>query len=111
MILRVSSVAFLLLVALSVPARILQDRDHLTLQEQDLIKDAQILDERIAIFVKAADRRLLVINGVKDPATAKQLKKDQEKWGDLPTGSHSELIHDVAKILDEAITNIDDVSS
>ena len=29
----------------------------------------------------------------------------------LPTGTHAELIGDIAGILDEAITNIDDVSS
>jgi len=29
----------------------------------------------------------------------------------LPTGTHAELIADIAGILDEAITNIDDVSS
>ena len=87
-----------------------QSRDHLTLQEVDLIKDAQILDKRIEVFVKAADRRLLVLKGV-DATSAKQLKKDSEKWGELPIGSRAELVGDIAHILDEAITNIDDVSS
>jgi hypothetical protein len=85
-----------------------QSRDHLTPQEVDLVKDAQILDKRIEVFVKAVDRRLLVLKGV-DAASAKQLKKDSEKWGDLPTGSRAELVGDIAHILDEAITNIDDV--
>ena len=44
-------------------------------------------------------------------ANAKLLKKDAELWGDLPTGSQAELIGDIARILDEAITNIDDVGS
>jgi hypothetical protein len=87
-----------------------QNRDHLTPQEQDLVKDSQILDQRIEVFIKAANRRLLALNGT-DAAAAKQLKKDQEKWGDLPTGSRAELVKDIAKILDEAITNIDDVSA
>jgi hypothetical protein len=87
-----------------------QARDHLTPQEVDLVKDAQILDQRIEIFVKAADRRLLVLTGL-DAPSAKQLKKDSEKWGELPTGSRAELVGDLAKILDEAITNIDDVSA
>ncbi len=87
-----------------------QSRDHLTLQEVDLIKDAQILDKRIEVFVKAADRRLLVLKGV-DATSAKQLKKDSERWGELPIGSRAELVGDIAHILDEAITNIDDVSS
>ena len=87
-----------------------QKRDHLTQQEVDLVKEAQLLDKRIDVFIKAAERRLLVING-SGAANAKQLKKDSERWGELPTGSRAELVSDIARILDEAITNIDDVSS
>ena len=87
-----------------------QARDHLTTQEEELIRDAQILDQRIEIFIKAAERRWLALNGV-DEVAAKQIKKDAEKWGELPAGSRAELVRDLAKILDEAITNIDDVSS
>jgi hypothetical protein len=87
-----------------------QQRDHLTQQEVDLIKEAQILDKRVDVFIKAAERRLLVINGSATASTnAKQLKKDSERWGELPTGSRADLISDIAKIFDEAITNIDDV--
>jgi hypothetical protein len=85
-------------------------RDHLTPQEVDLVKEAQILDKRIEVFVKAADRRLMVLTGTQS-ANAKQLKKDSELWGELPTGSHADLLGDIAGILDEAITNIDDVSA
>ena len=87
-----------------------QSRDHLTPQEVELVKDTQVLDQRIDVFVKAADRRLLVLTGL-DAPTPKQLKKDSEKWGELPNGSRAELLGDIAKILDEAITNIDDVSA
>jgi hypothetical protein len=85
-------------------------RDHLTPQEVDLVKEAQILDKRIDVFIKAAERRLMVING-SATVNAKQLKKDSERWGELPTGSRAELVLDIARILDEAITNIDDVSA
>lgn len=85
-------------------------RDHLTQQEVDLVKEAQILDKRIEVFIKAAERRMMVITGSAS-ANAKQLKKDSERWGELPTGSRAELVSDIARILDEAITNIDDVSS
>jgi hypothetical protein len=85
-------------------------RDHLTQQEVDLVKEAQVLDRRIEVFIKAAERRLMVINGSAGTNT-KQLKKDSERWGELPTGSRAELVADIARILDEAITNIDDVSS
>ena len=36
--------------------------------------------------------------------------KDEPDWGDLPKGTHASLLNDIAGILDEAITNIDDVS-
>ena len=91
-----------------------QKRDHLTPQEVDLVKEAQLLDKRIDVFIKAAERRLLVINGgtvAPNSPQAKQLKKDSERWGELPTGSRSELVSDIALILDQAITNIDDVSA
>ena len=85
-------------------------REHLTPQEIDLVKEAQILDKRIDVFIKAAERRLMVINN-SATANAKQLKKDSERWGELPTGSRAELVGDIARIFDEAITNIDDVSA
>ena len=85
-------------------------RDHLTPQEVDLVKEAQILDKRVEVFIKAAERRLIVLNGTQ-AANSKQLKKDSELWGDLPAGSHADLLNDISGILDEAITNIDDVSA
>ena len=87
-----------------------QSRDHLTQQEVDLVKEAQILDKRIDVFIKATERRMMVINN-SAAANAKQLKKDSERWGELPTGSRAELVSDIARIFDEAITNIDDVSA
>ena len=111
MITRITFLLVLFVAAtLCVPAATFQKRDHLTQQEVDLVKEAQVLDKRIEVFIKAAERRLLVING-SAATNAKQLKKDAEKWGELPTGSRADLVSDIARILDEAITNIDDVSS
>jgi hypothetical protein len=85
-------------------------RDYLTEQEVELVKEAQELDKRIGVFIKAADRRVQVITGI-ETTSPKQLKKDAELWGALPTGTRAELVSDIARIFDEAITNIDDVSS
>ena len=94
------------------PTKAQQVREHLTPEEIELIKDAQLLDKRIDVFIKAADRRMLVLSGSGSATTtAKQMKKDSETWGELPKGSRAELIGDIARIFDEAITNIDDVSS
>lgn len=87
-----------------------QHRDHFTELEVEQIKETQILDKRIGVFVKAIERRLRVLTGATTD-TAKQQKKDAELYGALPTGSRADLIGDIGKILDEAITNIDDVSS
>jgi len=106
----VSLLLVVLFSALSTPRATTLQRDHLTLLEVDRVKEAQILDKRIDVFIKAANRRLMVLTNTQ-AANAKLLKKDAELWGDLPTGSRSELIGDIARILDEAITNIDDVST
>jgi hypothetical protein len=85
-------------------------RDHLTPMEVEQVRAAQILDKRIEVFIKVCERRLLLLT---DPQAAmnKQVQKDVEKWGELPTGTRAELFTDLARILDEAITNIDDVAA
>jgi hypothetical protein len=92
------------------PSAGFQAREHLTPEEIELIKDAQILDKRIEVFIKAADRRMLVLTGSAAPTT-KQNKKDSEAWGALPTGTRAELIGDIAGIFGEATINIDDVNA
>jgi hypothetical protein len=100
-----------IILATASPALAFQ-REHLTEKEIDMVKDAQELDKRVDVFIKAADRRMIVLTGTgTDAANSKQQKKDSETWGELPTGSRAELIGDIARIFDEAITNIDDVSS
>src|SRR2546421_4380320 len=100
-------VAISLLSATSASA---QARDHLTDAETDLVRFYQELDKRTEVFIKAADRRFAIINGAPQPA-AKKLVKDEPEWGDPPKGTRAELLGDIAGILDEAITNIDNVSS
>ena len=81
-----------------------QKRDHLTEKEVDWIREVQVIDKRIEIFVKAADRRLLVLIN----PDAKQTKKEDEKWGPLPTGTKAELLEDYKRILEEAEEKLDD---
>jgi len=87
--------------------------DHLTDEEIELIRFNQEIDNRIKVYVKAIERRLLVINGA-DTLTEndlKNLKKDEKKWGALPKGSREKLLTNIDKILDEAIDKIDDVAT
>lgn len=98
--------ASVLLIGVSASA---QTRDHLTDQETELVRFHQELDKRIEVFIKAIDLRFAIINGTAPPPS-KKVMKDEPEWGDQPRGTHTELLGDIAGILDEAITNIDDVS-
>lgn len=99
-----------MLLAMNTPALLARpQRDHLTDQETEAVRLNQELDKRTGVFIKAADRRLLVLT---DPAgaAAKVSKKDLENFGPLPTGTRVQLLIDLAGILDEAADNIDDVA-
>jgi hypothetical protein len=99
--------AISILTAISASAQ----RDHLTDPETDLVRFYQEIDKRTEVFIKAADRRFAIINGTAQPATKNKSEKDEPGWGDIPKGTHAQLLGDIAGILDEAITNIDNVSS
>lgn len=99
-------IAGFLILAMPAPA---QTRDHLTDPETELVRFYQELDKRIEIFIKAIDRRFAILNGIAPPKL-KKTEKDEPEWGEAPKGTRAELLGDIAGILDEAITNIDDVS-
>jgi hypothetical protein len=84
-------------------------RDHLTAQEIEVVRDAQDLDTRTGVFIKAVERRLRIIFNQPAP-DSKPEKQIAEILGALPTGSHADLFYDIAHILDEAIENIDDTA-
>ena len=89
-----------------------QRREHLTEQEVEMVRDTQELDRRAELFIKIAERRLLVITGAPAAQTsAKDAAKDLEKWGEVPKGSRTALLNDLARIFDEAINNVDDVAT
>jgi len=86
-----------------------QRRDHLTLMEVELVRDAQQIDLRTQIFVKAIDRRLMVLKN--HSSQAKQIENDSDKWGELPTGTRAQLLIDIEKLLEESISKVDDAAS
>ncbi len=87
-----------------------QTRDHLTEQESELVRFNQELDKRTDVFIRAINLRFAIINGTAVPPAPKKANKEDPDWGDLPKGTRAQLLGDIAGILDEAITNIDDVS-
>jgi hypothetical protein len=93
----------------SLPASVsAQKRDHLSEMEIELVRDAQQIDLRMQVFIKAIDRRFLVLNN--DTTQTRQIEKDLSKWGELPAGTRAELLRDIEKIFREAVDNIDDVA-
>ncbi len=87
-----------------------QTRDHLTEEEGELVRFNQALDKRTDVFIRAMNLRFAILNGTAPPPKPKKTDKEEPEWGDPPKGTHTELLGDIAGILDEAITNIDDVS-
>ena len=81
---------------------------HLTEKEIELVRNVQELDLREKVFVKAIDRRFLILNN--DTSQTKQIEKDIDVWGDLRQGTRAELLSDIDKILEEATEKIEDVS-
>jgi hypothetical protein len=83
-------------------------RDFFTAEEIELIRDAQQIDLRIAVLVKAMDRRFEVMGINVSPPKAS--KKKNEDWGPMPSGSRSELIRDIKRIMQKAIDDIDNLA-
>lgn len=86
-----------------------QLRDALTPEEVDRLRDVQQLDQRTDLFIKIADRRFraLTVAG----AAASESAKDVQRFGAFPEGNRTVLLNSLNRIIDEAITNIDDVAS
>ncbi|HEV2799373.1 MAG TPA: hypothetical protein VGW12_02695 [Pyrinomonadaceae bacterium] len=109
-LLLVALVALVALPLVTVAHAAVQRREHLTEEETDMVRVTQALDQRIAVFIKIAERRVDVVTGVA-ASTPALVAKDAEKWGALPKGTRAQLLGDIARILDEAINNIDDVAA
>ena len=83
-----------------------QTRDFLTDDEIELVRDAQQIDQRIAVLTHAVDRRfsLLKVN------VGGSAKPETKAWGSLPKGTRMQLLVDIKRILQKAIDDIDNLS-
>lgn len=105
----VLSTAFIFFQTISIDSIFAQRRDHLTEPEIELIRDEQSIEGRMEIYIKAIDRRLMVLKN--ETPTAKQIEKDLDKWGEMPKGTRAQLFRDIEKILEESISKVDDVAA
>jgi hypothetical protein len=78
--------------------------DYLTEQEVEHVRDAQPIEMRVKVFMKIAERRLLL---AEDPQ-ASQTKKDEADWGPLPKGSRADMLKQYGRAIEETITNFED---
>jgi hypothetical protein len=83
-----NSILVLVAVTILIGSAGAQPRDHLTEPEMELVRNNQELDKRIDVFIKAADRRLAIIQGTVQ-APSKKKKKDDELWGEMPKHSRT----------------------
>lgn len=99
----------ILLIALFMPAEAsAQRRDYLTEAEVELVSDAQEIDRRVDVLVKAIDRRFIALTG--DTSQLEKLEKDNETWGELPKGKRYQLLADISRILQKAVDDIDNLA-
>ncbi|HMT08404.1 MAG TPA: hypothetical protein PKA82_10400 [Pyrinomonadaceae bacterium] len=80
----------------------------MTAEEVEIIREAQEIDLRIEVIVRMMDRRFKVMNIFVASPWAD--KKEKEIWGPLPTGEREELFSDIRKLLDKAISDIDNLN-
>ncbi|MEO8041455.1 MAG: hypothetical protein ABI646_02495, partial [Acidobacteriota bacterium] len=85
-----------------------QGRDYMTEAEIELVRDNQDIDTRVDVLTKMIDRRFNVLRI--EVGGWKETEKDQKLWGDVPTGTRSNLLYDVRQILQKAVDDIDDVA-
>ena len=96
-----------LTVVAAVPASA-QRRDYMTELEIELIRNNQDIDKRVEVLIKMIDRRFAAM-GI-EVGGWKSSEKDIEKWGDIRSGTKSELLYDVRQLLQKAIDDVDDVA-
>ncbi|MBK8305223.1 MAG: hypothetical protein IPK98_18275 [Chloracidobacterium sp.] len=87
-----------------------QSRDFLTAEEVEIIRDAQQIDDRMDVLVKAIDRRFEALNAPVSVPVVGKVKKDDREWGKAPTGTRIELLFDIKRILQKAIDDIDNLA-
>src|SRR5258708_30808046 len=90
-----------------------QRRDYLTDDEIEIVRDAQQIDQRVAVLAHAVDRRFGALGLATGEPTEKKDKKekDSDKWGAVPAGTRLELLDDVRRIIQKAVDDIDNLAS
>jgi hypothetical protein len=100
------SLIFIFVIGLAAPSSVLGQRDYLTPEEIEIVRDSQEIDTRIEVLTQAMDRRFEVL---KLDVGAPKVKKKGE-WGELPQGTRQELFLDINRLLQKAVDDIDNLA-
>jgi hypothetical protein len=79
--------------------------DYLTEEEDEQVRKAQAIDDRIKVFVRIADRRLAALSTVED---RKKAQEEERQWGSLSKLSRAELLDHYARAIEEAMAKLED---
>lgn len=83
-------------------------RDYMTEEEIEIVRDAQDIDLRIDALTKMIDRRLASL-GIEHGGW-KNAAKEDSKWGPLPKGTRAELLTDIRRLIEKAIDDIETIA-
>ncbi len=85
-----------------------QTRDFMTDAEIELVRENQEVDLRIDVLIRMIDRRFAALGIVTEGP--KSQKKVPENWGPEPTGTRFQLLTDVNRLIEKAISDVDSVA-
>jgi len=88
-----------------------QVRDYLTIDEIELVRDRQEIDDRLEVLIGAADRRFAALKIATTPDPLKKRVATDEEWGKAPGGTRIELLNDIRLILQKAIDDLDSLAA
>ena len=86
--------------------------DYLTEEEDDHVREAQVPDARVKVFMHIADRRLKALNGPPpaptDKKDAKKIEEEEKEWGAVPKVSKADLLRHYARAISECMAKLED---
>jgi hypothetical protein len=94
------------LIAVFLPTAASAQRDFLTPEEVEIVRNSQEIDTRIEVLTQAIDRRFAVMSL---DVQAPKVKKNGD-WGELPKGTRAELFLDIRRLIQKAVDDIDNLA-
>ncbi|MFY9553333.1 MAG: hypothetical protein WAV47_01300 [Blastocatellia bacterium] len=86
--------------------------DYLTEEEDDHVREAQLADHRVKVFMRIAERRLKAIAAPPtqsaDKRDQKKVDEEQREWGALPKLSRADLLRHYARAISECMAKLED---